>query len=85
MDNSMPDSTERPRRGADKRVMKQVIKWGAGAGALLTLSSMPCPECGAPLGLHILPLAVMLLAVRAAARRAGLGKKTTPDESRQEL
>ena len=44
-------------------------KWWAAIGALLVSSSVPCPECGAPLALHIWPLLMLVVIVRTMAGR----------------
>jgi len=73
-----PDTSEAKRfqRPPGSRVVKQIIKWTAVGGSLLTLSAMPCPECGAPLGIHLLPVAVLFIAARAVARRARWGSNS---------
>jgi hypothetical protein len=38
-------------------------------GGLLGISALPCPECGTPLILHIWPLALPILVVRALKKR----------------
>jgi hypothetical protein len=43
--------------------------WWPIFGSLLASSAVPCPECGAPLALHIWPLLLLLVMVRALTGR----------------
>jgi hypothetical protein len=53
----------------------QSTRWWTAFGALLASSAAPCPECGAPLALHIWPLLLLLVIARAmAGRRAQLSQ-----------
>ena len=47
----------------------QSARWWTTIGALLASSAVPCPECGAPLALHIWPLVLLLVIARAMAGR----------------
>jgi hypothetical protein len=48
-------------------------------GALLITSVLPCPECGAPLALHIWPLLPLFIAIRLATRRIRSGQQNDTD------
>ncbi|MBN2085534.1 MAG: hypothetical protein JW748_09960 [Anaerolineales bacterium] len=51
-----------------KRKRLPAGNWAAVA-AFLGAGALPCPGCGTPLILHMLPLAALLFAARAISRR----------------
>ncbi|MGQ9503252.1 MAG: hypothetical protein ACUVSB_14475 [Anaerolineae bacterium] len=46
-------------------VRRRTTGWWLIFGSLLASSAVPCPECGAPLALHIWPLLLLVVMVRA--------------------
>jgi hypothetical protein len=52
-----------------ERFTGATARWWLLTAALLGVGMLPCPECGAPVILHIWPIAGLLLVVRALKRR----------------
>jgi hypothetical protein len=52
--------------------------WVLTFAALLAGGAMPCPGCGAPMALHIWPVAALLLVVRSVASRYRLDRAGPP-------
>ncbi len=57
----------------------QSRSWWAAMIGLLTASAVPCPECGGPLALHIWPLILVFIAVRALVTRSAKNDQNALD------
>jgi hypothetical protein len=65
-------------KGSSMRVWMVIV------GAL-GISILPCPECGTPIILHVWPIALPILAVRAMKKRYKAGKAIDSATSSTEI
>jgi hypothetical protein len=67
-----------------ERLTGSTARWWVATAALLGVGMLPCPECGAPVILHIWPIAGLLLIVRVLRRRYR-NASPTEDEAEPQL